>query len=91
MVRILFAHGSLTTALADDERDTRLSLSAAGRKAARHVRGLSGGDIFDAARKFKDLTGGVSQIHNWGDRGQDQGGDTLVLSIGGNVNLGEQK
>jgi hypothetical protein len=82
---------ALVTALAEDNRETRMSLSSATRKAARSLQGMPGGDIVNGARKLKDVVSSAGIIHGWNESGNDQGADMLILSIGGNVNLGGQQ
>lgn len=80
---------ALTSVLVNDERETRMSLSKATRKAARAVEGLPGVQVFGKARSLKDLVSSAAQLHGWGERGGEGGPDINILSIGGNVNLGK--
>ncbi len=86
-------HEAMQAALADDSRATRAALQATARigseyfaEEARKTPGL----VMDRAKNFQQLTSAAGMIGGWGERGQDQAGDMLILSIGGNVNLGGQ-
>lgn len=57
---------NLATALQTDSKETKLSLSRAVRKAARHIDDeLDGRKVFQGADKVKHLVGSASQLHQW--------------------------
>lgn len=77
-------------ALASVSHDTRKHLATAAFKAAKAFAGKTGEKMIKLAKPFQQITSAAGQIGGWSDKGGEQGGDTLVLSIGGNVNLGKQ-
>lgn len=81
---------ALATALADDSRATRAALATAARKAGEAFARKDGEEVIELAKPFQQITSAAGMIGGWGDKGQDQGADMLILSIGGNVNLGGQ-
>ncbi len=84
---------ALVTALADDSKATRAALATTARIGSEHFAEearKTPGVVMDRAKNFQQLTSAAGMIGGWGERGQDQAGDMLILSIGGNVNLGGQ-
>lgn len=84
---------ALATQLADDTRATRAALATTARLGSEHFAkkaAESPGFVIDKAKQLQQITSAAGMIGGWGERGQDQGADMLILSIGGNVNLGGQ-
>jgi hypothetical protein len=85
---------ALSKALEEDNRETRLSLSVATRKAAKTFRKMPGGDIIGAAQNLKHVVSSASQIHSWDEGGTSPGLTLNFLSLSGDmgiqINTGKQ-
>lgn len=56
---------ALAEALAEDGKETKLSLSRAARRTAKSVEMMDGEDIYASADKFKHVVGAASQLYGW--------------------------
>ena len=81
---------ALESSLAENNEETRMSLSIAARNGARALAKMPGEDVVRKSGNFKDITTAAGHLHGWGNRENDAACATFVLSIGGNVNLGKQ-
>jgi hypothetical protein len=72
----------LSEVLADDSRETRLSLSAAARKAAERLAKMPGEKVIKHAQAHRHITASSSVLHSWDDKGNPIPFSLNVLSLG---------
>lgn len=69
----------LANVLAEDNRETKIGLSKAGRKAAETFAGMNGEQVIEQADGFSKIVTGVSKIHAW--EAVQPGSGTLNLNL----------
>lgn len=57
--------------LADDDRETRISLSRSLRRGAKHAENMEGVDVLKNARNVHELIKGAGHVHGWTDSKAD--------------------
>jgi len=71
----------LSDVLAEDSRETRISLSAAARKAAETFANMPGTKVIKHAQAHRHMTASSSVLHSWNDKGNQIPFTLNVLSI----------
>jgi len=71
----------LSDVLAEDSRETRISLSAAARKAAETFANMPGTKVIKHAQAHRHMTASSSVLHSWNDKGNQVPFTLNVLSI----------
>ena len=71
----------LNEVLAEDNRATRIGLSAAARKAAKTFAKMPGSKVIKHAQAHRHMTASASQLHGWDDNGNPIPFTLNVLSI----------
>jgi hypothetical protein len=67
--------------LAEDSRETRISLSAAARKAAETLAKMPGEKVIKHAQAHRHVTASSSVLHGWDDKGNPIPFSLNVLSL----------
>jgi len=72
----------LSEILAEDSRETRLSLSAASRKAAEHLAASKSAKIVREHHALRSVTKSAAELHNWNQQHPEQPFSLNVLNLG---------
>jgi hypothetical protein len=72
----------LSDLLAEDSRETRISLSAAARKAAETLAKMPGSKVIKHAQAHRHVTASSSVLHGWDKKGNPVPFSLNVLSLG---------
>jgi len=72
----------LSELLAEDSRETRISLSAAARKAAETLAKMPGSKVIKHAQAHRHVTASSSLLHGWDDKGNPIPFSLNVLNLG---------
>ena len=78
----------LSELLAEDSRETRISLSAAARKAAETLAKMPGSKVIKHAQAHRHVTASSSLLHGWDDKGNPIPFSLNVLNLG-EIKIGE--
>ena len=81
----------LSELLEEDSRETRISLSAAARKAAETLAKMPGSKVIKHAQAHRHVTASSSQLHGWDDKGNPIPFSLNVLNLGGSLRIGCQE
>ena len=72
----------LSEMLVEDNRETRMGLSAAARKAAETFANMPGSKVIKHAQAHRHVTRSASVLHGWDDKGNPVPFSLNVLNIG---------
>jgi hypothetical protein len=67
--------------LAEDNRATRIGLSAAARRAAETLAKMPGSTVIKHAQAHRHMTASASQLHSWDDKGNPVPFTLNILNI----------
>lgn len=77
----------LSEILEEDSRETRISLSAAARKATESFAKMPGSKVIRHAQAHRHVTASSSVLHGWDTRFQSESFNLNVLNLGGVVSI----